>query len=125
MSNISLNEEKLTLQEVLKVIEEEPWIRKKMWENVGYLRRGFHKIGFDTLNSKTQIIPVLIGKEEKAIEFARRLLAKGIFAPCVRWPAVQKKKARIRFTVMSEHTKEQIDYLLKCCGDIGKDLKII
>ncbi|MCD4705537.1 8-amino-7-oxononanoate synthase [bacterium] len=114
-----------SLIETLKVIEEEPEIREKMWENVKYLREGFHKIGFDTITSETQIIPVLIGKEDKAIKFAKKLLEKGVFAPCVRWPAVQKNKARIRFTVMSEHTKEQIDYLLKCCGNIGKDLEII
>ncbi|MEA2088824.1 MAG: 8-amino-7-oxononanoate synthase [Patescibacteria group bacterium] len=113
------------LIEALKVIEDEPEIREKMWKNVKYLRESFNKIGFDTITSETQIIPVLIGKEEKAIEFARKLLAKGIFAPCVRWPAVRKNKARIRFTVMSEHTKEQIDYLLQCCCDIGKDLNII
>ena len=113
------------LIETLKVIEDEPEIRERMWKNVKYLREGFNKIGFDTITSETQIIPVLIGTEEKAIEFARKLLKKGIFAPCVRWPAVRKNKARIRFTVMSKHTKEEIDYLLKCCSDIGRDLNII
>lgn len=114
-----------SLIETLKVIEEEPEIREKMWKNVKYLREGFNKIGFNTITSETQIIPVLIGAEGTAIEFAKKLFEKGVFAPCVRWPAVKKNKARIRFTVMSKHTKEQIDYLLKCSSDIGKDLEII
>jgi len=109
----------------LNVIEIEPEIRERMWENVKHMRDGFHKIGFDTLTSETQIIPILIGSDENAIEFSRRLFEKGIFGPCVRWPAVEKGKARIRFTVMATHTKEQIDYLLKCCEEIGKELDII
>ena len=114
-----------SLIETLNVIESEPEIREKMWVNANYLREQFNEIGFDTITSETQIIPILIGSDEKAIEFSKRLFKKGIFGPCVRWPAVEKQKARIRFAVMSTHTREQIDYLLKCCAEIGKDLGII
>ncbi len=103
----------------LEVVEEEPWIREKMWENVEYMRNGLQKLGFDTLTSVTQIIPILIGPDDKAIQFSRKLFEKGIFGPCVRWPAVEKGRARIRFTVMATHTREQIDYLLHSCKDIG------
>ena len=109
----------------LKVIEDEPEIREKMWENSSYLREGFQRIGFDTLTSETQIIPILIGSDKKAIEFSRELFKKGIFGPPVRWPAVEKGMARIRFAVMATHTKKQIDYLLKSCAEIGKNLGII
>lgn len=109
----------------LEVIETEPQIRERMWDNVKYMREGFHKLGFNTLTSETQIIPILIGTDEKAIQFTRKLFEKGIFGPCVRWPAVERGKARIRFTVMATHTKDQIDYLLKCCEEIGRELKII
>lgn len=109
----------------LKVIDSNPEIIKKMWENAEYLRSGFNDLGFDTITSQTQIIPVFIGEEEKAIKFARDLFEEGIFAPCVRWPAVEKDKARIRFTITAEHTKEQMDYLLDKMESIGKKLQII
>jgi 8-amino-7-oxononanoate synthase len=109
----------------LEIVETEPEIRKKMWDNVEYMKAGFHKLGFDTLKSQTQIIPILIGTDEDAIKFTRKLFDKGIFGPCVRWPAVEKGKARIRFTVMATHTKEQIDYLLNCCGETGKELDLL
>jgi len=109
----------------LNVIQEEPLLRKNMWQNAEYLRDGFHKLGFNTLLSETQIIPILIGSDEDAIQFTRELFNKGIFGPCVRWPAVKKDKARIRFTVMATHTKDQMDYLLKSCEEIGKELKIL
>jgi len=114
-----------SLVAALDVIETNPGIRKKMWENVEYMRNGFNKLGFNTLTSETQIIPILIGSEENAIKLTRKLFNKGIFGPCVRWPAVEKGKARIRFTVMATHTQDQINYLLKSCGEIAKELRII
>ncbi|MDD5110061.1 MAG: 8-amino-7-oxononanoate synthase [Patescibacteria group bacterium] len=109
----------------LEVIEKEPWIREKMWQNVELMRNGFNKVGFNTCGSQTQIIPILIGTDENAIIFSRKLFKKGVFGPCVRWPAVPHGKSRIRFTVMATHTKEQIDYLIKSCREIGRELKII
>ena len=100
-------------------------LRKKLWENVEYLRGNLQKLRFDTLNSQTPIIPILIGEEKKAIEFAELLFKREIYAPCIRWPAVPKGKARIRFIVMAPHTKEQINKLLNVCQEIGRLLKII
>lgn len=114
-----------SLIKALEVIERDFTIREKMWKNVEYMREGFKDIGFNTLTSETQIIPILIGTDENAIEFTRRLFEKGIFGPCVRWPAVERGKARIRFTVMATYSKEQIDYLLRCCKEIGETLGII
>lgn len=114
-----------SLIKALEIIEAEPRLREKLWENAEYLRNGFKKLGFNTLLSETQIIPILIGTDKDAIMFTRKLFDKGIFGPAVRWPAVEKGKSRIRFTVMSTHSKEQIDYLLKSCNDIGRELKIL
>ena len=114
-----------SLIEALNVIETEPQIRKQLWKNVKKMGEGFRKIGFDTLTSETQIIPILIGKDEKAMQFTKKLFSLGIFGPAVRWPAVAKDSARIRFAVMAIHTPEQIDYLLKSCEEVGKELNLI
>lgn len=110
------------LIEVLKIIEEEPQWREKLLNNENYLRKGLQEGGFDTFTSATQIIPIYIGSDKNAIQFSRRLFEEGIFAPCVRWPAVEKNKARIRFTVMATHTKEQMDKLLNACSAIKQEL---
>ncbi|RJP28848.1 MAG: 8-amino-7-oxononanoate synthase [Candidatus Omnitrophota bacterium] len=98
-------------------------LRENLWSNVSYLKTNLTKSGFDTLNSETQIIPVLIGKEEKAIEFSKKLLENGILAPCVRWPAVPWGKARLRLTVKATHTKEQIDCLIDLMIKLKNNLK--
>lgn len=106
-------------------IQNNPILRKQLWENTKYLREGLQKLGFNTLKSETPIIPILIGDEKKAIETENLLFEKNIYATCVRWPAVPHRKARIRFTVMATHTKKQIDILLRACSEIGHSLRII
>ncbi|RLG10416.1 8-amino-7-oxononanoate synthase [Candidatus Pacearchaeota archaeon] len=109
----------------LDEIENNNELRKKLWENVNYLKINLQKLGFKILGKGTQIIPVLIGEEKKAIKASKLLFEKGVFSPCVRWPAVPKKRSIIRFTVMATHTKEQIDKLLQVCEEIGHSLNII
>lgn len=112
------------LIEALKIIEEEPERREKLSGNVNYFRKGLHERGFHTFSSETQIVPILIGSDKDAIQFSRRLFDEGVFAPCVRWPAVERDKARIRFTIMATHTKEQMDKVLNACAVIKKELKL-
>ena len=99
----------------LQIIDTEPEHREALWRNTNHLRSSLKDKGFDTSTSETQIIPVMIGEDAKAIAFSRKLFDKGIFAPAVRWPAVAKGLARLRLTVMATHQKDQLDYLVKCC----------
>ena len=113
-----------SLIKALEIIESEPELRLKLWDNAKYLRDSLKQAGFYTFDSATQIIPILIGTDIKAIEFTRKLFDQGIFGPAVRWPAVDKGKARIRFTVMATHTKDQLDYLVKCCIESAKKINL-
>lgn len=70
-------------------------------------------------------MPLFIGSEEKAIKFSAVLYENNILAPCIRRPAVELGKERIRFSLMATHKKEQVDILLGVCGKIGKTLEII
>jgi 8-amino-7-oxononanoate synthase len=108
------------LIESIKIVREESWRREKLLENANYLRDNLNKLGFDTITSQTQIIPVFIGDEEKAARFSKKLLEAGFFVPIARWPAVPKKMARLRFAVMAQHTKEQMDKLLEVMKDLKK-----
>ena len=109
----------------LQVIETEPEHREALWRNANHLRSSLNENGFNTSDSETQIIPVLIGEDAKAIAFSRKLFDKGIFAPAVRWPAVSRGLARLRLTVMATHQKNQLDYLVKCLCEIGRELGVV
>ena len=96
--------------EALKVIEaERPF--DKLKENINYIMPKLKSGGFNTMETETQIIPIVIGEEKKTKEVSRELLNRGIFTPAITWPAVSRGKGRLRITVMSTHTKENIDYL--------------
>ena len=77
-----------------------------------YIREKLTELGIDFRNSQTQIIPIMIGDEKKAMKASEELLKNGIFVPAARWPAVPLGHARLRVTVTSEHTREQIDQLV-------------
>jgi glycine C-acetyltransferase/8-amino-7-oxononanoate synthase len=66
------------------------------------------------------ILPILIGDAAKALTFAEQLLARGVYAPAIRPPTVPDKTSRIRVTVTSEHTTEQIDEALHAFDLVGR-----
>ncbi len=93
----------------LEVVQTEPEWREMLWNNVHYLCQRINETGFNTLNSTTQIIPVLTGSNENTLQMAEYLFNHGIFAPGIRPPSVPKGKGRIRLSVMAAHTREELD----------------
>lgn len=108
-----------------EIIEKEKWRRTKLWENTNYLKNKLQEAGFNTLNSQTPIIPVLIGDEKTIINMTKELFNRGIFAIAYRWPAVRQGEARFRFTVTCQYSKEQIDTLVDNLTIVAKKYKII
>lgn len=108
--------------EIVKIGTEQ---RKRLWDMSDHFRNSLKNMGFDTLNSQTPIIPIMIGQEEKAIAFADDLFDEGVFAPCCRWPAVPKGKSRIRFSLMTTLSDNQINFALEVVEKLGKKYKLI
>lgn len=69
-----------------------------------------------TSNSKSQIIPVIIGDIENTAKISQKLLENGIYAPAIRFPTVAKNSARIRISLIATHQKEDIEKLLEIIG---------
>lgn len=108
-----------------KIIEKADDLRENLLKNAKYLRESLKEIGFTVLGEETPIVPLLIGSEKKAMNFSALLNKNNILAPCIRQPAVEVGKERIRFSAMTTHQKEQIDELLNKCEKIGKSLSLI
>ncbi len=104
--------------EAIKYVKQHPEVIQNLISNADYLREELNKIGYDTLTSQSPIIPVLLGPEKIAINFAKDLMENGIYIPAIRWPAVDKNKSRIRISVMAHHTKEHLDRLLEVMNDL-------
>jgi len=96
----------------LKIIVEGNQLRRNLQENARYLRTKLQVIGFNTMNSSTPIIPVLVKDPLAAVDMSKRLLQQGIFVQAIRPPTVPMGTARLRLTVTATHTKDDLDQLL-------------
>lgn len=72
--------------------------KEKLEKNTKQLTKGLKEIGYE-INSNSQIIPIIIGNEKKAIEFGKFLFDNGVYAQPIRYPTVPKNKARLRISV--------------------------
>lgn len=106
----------------LDIIEEEPERIRNLWKNTRKMLQGLKSLGFDTGQSETPIIPVIVGENETAFKMAMMLQEEGVFANVAVSPAVPVGKALIRTSYMATHTDEHLDVVLDAFGKVGKAL---
>lgn len=97
----------------LEVLEADPSLADSLQQKASYLRRELNLLGYNTLNSQTQIIPIVIGETNLTLEVARRLLAEGVLAVAIRPPTVPPGQSRLRLTVMASHSQDDLDFALE------------
>jgi glycine C-acetyltransferase len=107
------------------VLESEPELIARLWENTERFRNGLKRIGFDTGGSETPITPILVGEADMAMKFSDRLFERGVFAQGIGFPTVAKGRARLRAIVTATHTPEELDRALSVLEDVGRSLGII
>ncbi|MES9681315.1 8-amino-7-oxononanoate synthase [Bacillus sp. AFS001701] len=109
----------------IKLVQVESERRVLLKEHASYVRNALGDSGFNLCGSESQIIPIMIGKNDKTMEFAAALQEEGIAAIPVRPPTVPENEARIRFTVTALHQKEDLDWALERIVVLGKRMGII
>ena len=113
------------LIEVFKLLENDAAGRRKLWENISYLKAELNKLGFNTGNSESGIIPIIVGDEEKPIKFSSDLQTGGVYANIVSYPAVRRKECRMRICVMKDLEKRDMDRALTIIAEKGRKHGII
>ena len=113
-----------TIGAAIDVIQEEPERRERLWEIARYMKRQFAELGFDTGQSETPIIPVILGDDRVTFEFAKRLRQNGIFANAAVSPAVPKGRGLIRTSYMATHTDAQLERVLKTFAKVARQMGI-
>lgn len=96
----------------VRLLDEEPHWMAKLWGNIRYFRQGLTSLGMNIGTTESAIIPVKIGDPAKTGEAGRLLLEQGIYTNPIIYPAVSRKDARIRMSLMATHTEEQLDKAL-------------
>jgi glycine C-acetyltransferase len=109
----------------IEIMESEPELIQKLWENTRYFKAKLEALGFNTGKSETPITPVIAGDEVKAMKLSDRLMEEGVFAQGIAFPTVPRGKARVRTIVSAAHTKADLDRALAAFEKVGKELGLI
>ena len=80
-------------------------------------RSGAQALGYDTAASATQIVPLICGAPESALDLGERLRKSGFWATPIRPPTVPKGTARVRLAFTRAHTESDVDLLLEAIAD--------
>jgi len=105
----------------LKIVENEPQLRAKLWSNVAYLRRRFAEEGIDIGKSTSQVMPVLVHDDTKVFAVAERIQDRGLYLQPVTYPAVPKHKSRLRISVSAAHSEEDLEAAVQVIAGVLRE----
>jgi glycine C-acetyltransferase len=109
---------------VVGLLEKTTELRDRLEENTKYFRAGMTSAGFDIIPGTHPICPIMLGDAKLAQDFARDMLAEGIYVIGFSYPVVPKGKARIRVQISAAHTKPHLDRALEAFQKVGKKLGV-
>lgn len=109
----------------VEIIEREPERRERLWENTHFMAAGLAELGFDTGDSTTPVIPVVVGDDRLAFLMAYRLQEEGVFVNPVVSPAVPPERALLRTSYMATHTREHLSRALDGFARVGRETGLI
>jgi 8-amino-7-oxononanoate synthase len=109
----------------LKILRAEPERMKHLIDNADYMRREFKAMGFKVIESKTGIVPVIIGDDIKTLVFWRKLYDAGVFVNAFVVPGVMQGMQMMRTSFMATHEKHHLDRILELFKEIGEELGVL
>jgi glycine C-acetyltransferase len=108
----------------IDLLEASTELRDRVHANANYFRKEMEKLGFDLLPGEHPIVPIMLYDAKVAQEFANRMLDKGVYVTGFSYPVVPMGKARVRTQISAGHTKEDLDFAVKCFGEVKKEMGI-
>jgi len=109
----------------LNIMREEPERIQRLNEIGDYMRAGYKRLGFNTGNSVTPIIPIIIGDRMRTLMIWHVLFDAGVFVNPVLTPAVPQGMDLLRTSYMATHTDDQLDKVLAVFEQVGKQVGLI
>ena len=108
--------------QTIDLLEKDTSLRDKVHENAAYFRAGMEKLGFELLPGEHPIVPVMLYDPKVAHEFAKRMLDKGVYVVAFCYPVVPRGKDRIRTQISAGHTKEDLEFAIRCFGEVKAEM---
>ena len=114
-----------TVLKAIDICEREPERRAMLWQNTRYMKRELEALGFDTGDSASPVIPIVVGEDLTCFRMVTRLDEEGVFVNPVITPAVQPGRAMLRTSYMATHKREHLDRGLEAFAKVGREFDII
>src|SRR5579864_5275598 len=109
-----------------EVLEQEPQLMEKLWDNTRFFKQELGNLGFNTGgHSETPITPIMVGEGRLAMQFSRELFDAGVYTPGIAYPTVAEGKARLRTIMTATHTRDQLNRALEILKRVGKRMGIL
>lgn len=108
----------------LDLVSEQGELRERLVENTAFFRGEMEKSGFDILAGEHPIVPVMLGDAALAARMAERLLGKGVYVIAFSYPVVPEGKARIRVQVSAAHSREDLEFAVRCFAEVKEELDV-
>jgi glycine C-acetyltransferase len=109
----------------IDVLEGEPQLIERLWDNTRFFKSGLQSLGFDTGASESPITPVIVGDAALAMKLSDALFDDGVFAQGIGFPTVPRGKARVRTIVTATHTRDELQFALDSFAKVGRSLGVI
>ncbi len=109
----------------LDVLESRPYMVEQLRRNAATLRGALAAEGLDVGNSRTQIVPLIVGEAKAATVLCERTLRDGVFAQAIRPPTVAEGSSRLRLTVMATHRADELRGAAHVIGRHARSLGLI
>jgi glycine C-acetyltransferase len=119
-----------TCMAAFDVLEQEPELIDKLWDNTRFWKKELGLLGFDiggkiTPASETPITPIILGDGRLTMDFSRALFEEGVMGTGIAFPTVPEGKARIRTIMTATHSKDQLERALEVLERVGKRMGIL
>lgn len=109
----------------IQIIQNEPDRLERLWENRDVLYAALTGLGFQLADTQSPILPIMVKSPETAMKMSQALYEAGVYVPAIRPPTVPKHSSRLRLTVSSEHTQEQLETVVRSIQKAGHALRVI
>jgi len=109
----------------LDIMETEPEHIQNLRKNAAFMSKNLKAMGFNTLNSQTPIIPLLIGDDGAAFAITQALCEAGVFMTPIVRPAVPDGCALLRTSYMASHTMDDLNFALEHLEAVGKKFGVL
>jgi len=93
----------------LDLIQKQPELRQRLWENTAFFREEMTRRGFQVQPGEHPIAPVMLGDAVLAGKMAERMLEQGVYVVGFSYPVVPQGKARIRTQISAGHTRVDLE----------------